>query len=165
MLSFHRWKGFITVKWCDFLDLSDCSHCSFIHIYQLIHITDDYSSKNVIGLIFCEITNSQPKNAVSVSRYLVKNFVIFTHFITLATPIPAQQCTTSHQSQPTWSIIININDMKLGLCTRAEWRQTRNEVVAVRFLSLQCRLMIREMTSGLRILWQSHFVTYYDTRL
>ncbi len=41
-----------------------------------------------MGLLFCEITNSHPYNTVSVSRYLVKNIVILTHFITLATPTP-----------------------------------------------------------------------------
>ncbi len=39
--------------------------------------------KNVIGLIFCEITNSHPYNTVSALRYLV-----FMHFITLAALIP-----------------------------------------------------------------------------
>ncbi len=38
--------------------------------YPLIHITDDYLSKNVIGLIFCEITDSLFYNAVSVSRHI-----------------------------------------------------------------------------------------------
>ncbi len=53
-------------------------------------------------LAFCEITNSHLYNTVSVLRYLVKNIVIFAHFITL-------ECTTSHQSHPTWSIIIDID--------------------------------------------------------
>ncbi len=70
-----------------FSEPTDCSHCSFIYLYPRIHITDDYS-KNVIGLIFCEITNSHPYNTVSVSRHLVKNIVIFTHFITVAAPTP-----------------------------------------------------------------------------
>ncbi len=30
----------------------------------------NYLSKNVIGLIFCENTNSNPYNAVSLSRYI-----------------------------------------------------------------------------------------------
>ncbi len=50
------WKGVITVKWCDFLNLLDCSYCAFIYLHPLSHITDDYLSKNVIGLLFCEIT-------------------------------------------------------------------------------------------------------------
>ncbi len=35
--SFPGWRGFITVKWCDFLNLSDCSRCSFIYSYPLIN--------------------------------------------------------------------------------------------------------------------------------
>ncbi len=42
--------------------------------------------KNVIGLIFCKITNSHPYNAVLASRYLVKNIVAFIHIILLAAP-------------------------------------------------------------------------------
>ncbi len=52
-----------------------------------MHITDGYLSKNVIGLIFCEITNSRPYSIVSVLWYLVKNNV-FAHVITLAAPTP-----------------------------------------------------------------------------
>ncbi len=81
-------KRLLKVKWRDFLNLPDRSRCSFSYFYPLIHITDDYLSKNVTGLISCEITNRHPYNNVSVSRYLVKNIVIFTHFITLAAPTP-----------------------------------------------------------------------------
>ncbi len=52
VLSFSVWKGFITVKWCDFLNLPDCSRCSFIVFYPLGHITDDYSSKMSLGQYF-----------------------------------------------------------------------------------------------------------------
>ncbi len=38
--------------------------------------------------MFCEITKSHPHNAVLVSRFLVKNIVVFTHFITLAASTP-----------------------------------------------------------------------------
>ncbi len=30
LLLAHCWKDFITVKWCDFLNLPDCTCCSFI---------------------------------------------------------------------------------------------------------------------------------------
>ncbi len=59
---------------------------SFIVPYSFIHIIDDYLWKNAIGLIFCKITNSHPNDAVLVLRYFFKNIVIFTPFITLATP-------------------------------------------------------------------------------
>ena len=41
-------KGSITVKWCNFLNLPDCSSCHIICLYPLCHytqITDDYLSK------------------------------------------------------------------------------------------------------------------------
>ncbi len=44
--------------------------------------------KNYMGLIFCEIINSHTYSTVLVLRHLVKNIVIFTHFITLAPPTP-----------------------------------------------------------------------------
>ncbi len=53
----------------------------FIYLYPLIHSTDDYLSENITELMFGEITNSHPHSTVSVSRYLVRNIVIFTHFI------------------------------------------------------------------------------------
>ncbi len=46
--------------------------------------------------IFCEIIDSDPYNTVSVSRHLVKNFVLFTHFITLATPTLQSAQVVSH---------------------------------------------------------------------
>ncbi len=93
------------------------SKVMWFYLYPLIHITDDYLSKNVIGLIFCEITNSHFYNTVSVSRYLVKNIVIFTHFITLAAPTPWKvQQVFSHnlQEQLLWILI----EMKLHYCGR-----------------------------------------------
>ncbi len=64
--------SFITVMWCVFVNLSNCSCCSFIYLYPLIRITEDYLSINVTGSLFCEITNSHPYNTVSVWRHLVK---------------------------------------------------------------------------------------------
>ncbi len=91
--SFPGWKGFITVKWCDFLKLPDCSCCSFIYLYPFIHITDDWLSKNVTWLIFCEITSSHPCSTVSISTYLVKNIVMFHH---LSWSHPSECTTVSH---------------------------------------------------------------------
>ncbi len=65
------------------MNLPDSS-CSFLYLYPLIH----KSNPNVISLIFCEITTCHPYNTVSVLRYLFKNIVLFTHFITSATPTP-----------------------------------------------------------------------------
>ncbi len=99
VLSFPGWKGFTTVKWCDFLNLPDCSCCSLIHLYPLIHIFFDYLSKFHWVSLFCEITNSHPHNTVSVPRYLVKNTVIFNYFITSAAPTPqgAQQVASHNR--------------------------------------------------------------------
>ncbi len=62
--------------------------------------------KNVIEIILCEITNSHSYCVVSVSRYLVKNIDIYIYIL---------ECTTSRQSQPTWSIIINIDRYETSL--------------------------------------------------
>ncbi len=95
VLSFPGWKGLITVKCCVFWNLPDCFHCFFIYLYPFIHITDDYSSKNGIGFICCEITSCHPYSTVSVSRYLFNGDI--THSITIAAPAPLRK----HNSQPT----------------------------------------------------------------
>lgn len=67
----------ITVNWCNFLIILDCSSCSKVCLYPLnhyIHITEDYLSKISISqhqwssLQYCH--NNE-------TRCLVKNFVIF----------------------------------------------------------------------------------------
>ncbi len=75
VLSFPGWKSFIPVKHCGFLNLPDC--CRDPHI----HLTDDYLSKNVIRLIFCEITNSHPHSTVSIEVFDQKycDFYSFYH--------------------------------------------------------------------------------------
>ncbi len=93
MVTYVGWRSI--VMWREsWLFLHDSAVMSDLQAaLPRIHITDDYLSKNVIGLIFGEITNSHPHTTVSVSRYLVKNIVIFTHLITSAAPSPqnAQQ--------------------------------------------------------------------------
>ncbi len=70
--------------------------------------------KNAIGLIFCEITSVHPYNTISVSRYLVKNIVIFTHFIILAAPTTHKKSSvttyisSNHRNHPIWNFTIVI---------------------------------------------------------
>ncbi len=113
-VAFPGWKGFNTVKWYNFLNLPDCFWCSFIYLFPLIHINDGYLSKNVIWLIFCKITNSHPYNTVSVLWWLVQKYCDNYSFYHLSCSHPSE-CTTSRQSQPTWSIIINIDRYETSL--------------------------------------------------
>ena len=54
-MSFPGFTSCITVKWCHFLNLPDCSSCSIICLYPLnyyIHITDDYLSQTSLCKYF-----------------------------------------------------------------------------------------------------------------
>ncbi len=129
MCCFSGWKGFITVKWCVFVNFPDCSCCSFVYLYPLIHIADDYLSKNVIGFVFCEITNSHSYNTVVVLRYLFKNIVIFTYFITLAAPTPwntQKLSVTTYMInncwyEPTWNFAIVVGFSAPSPRPKSEW--------------------------------------------
>lgn len=54
MRSFPVFKGCIAVKLGDFMNCSTCSNACFHSLTHYIHISYDYLSKIVIGLIFCE---------------------------------------------------------------------------------------------------------------
>ncbi len=50
VFSWLKRRHYSNVTW--FCELTDCSHCSFIYLYPLIHITDDYWSKMSLGQYF-----------------------------------------------------------------------------------------------------------------
>ncbi len=103
MSPFPGLKGFVAAKWCDFLNSPDCSCCSFTYLRPLIHITDEYLSKNVTELKFCEITNSHPYYTGSVFEVIGQKYCDIYSFYHLRCYDPLK-CKTSCQSQPTYMI-------------------------------------------------------------
>ncbi len=87
-------KGFITVKWCDFLNVPDCSRCCCffcLFVFKLSLPTYPHYWWLFIKKSHCVHSlwnHQQSSNTVSMLRYLAKNIVIFTHFITFAAPTP-----------------------------------------------------------------------------
>ncbi len=100
------------LQWSDMISDLTRLFLLFFH-WPFIHFTDDYLSKNVIELIFCEITNTHPYNTVPVLRYMIKDYVIFTHFITLALP-PLRM----HNKSSVTTYMINNYQHHLHCCDR-----------------------------------------------